>query len=150
MLRKWIITAACSGVLGVLVWASDFITLQGERTIYTAGCQDGVWKGDLCTGKLVAAERYRFRALKAHNEVLFWTVGSPGPSGKFTRCVVTNGRYWSCEASGEASAAVTREMRHGMPVSHPGENTRPFHQISKFRWMLLRYGISVGNTVSSS
>ena len=150
MLRKWIITAACIGVFGVLVWASDFITLQGERTIYTAGCQDGVWKGDLCTGKLVAAERYRFRALKAHNEVLFWIVGSPTPSGKFSHCVVTNGRYWSCEANGDASAAITREMRHGMPVSHPGENTRPFHQISKFRWMLLRYGISVSNTVSSS
>jgi hypothetical protein len=98
----------------------------------------------------VAAERYRFRALKAHNEVLFWTVGSPAPSGKFTRCVIKNGRYWLCEANGEASATITREMQHGKPVSHPGENTRPFHQISKFRWMLLRYGISVSNTVSSS
>jgi hypothetical protein len=150
MFRNWIIAAACIGVLGFLAWASDFITLQGERTIYTAGCQDGVWEGDRCTGKLVAAERYRFRALKAHNEVLFWTVGSPVPSGKFTRCAVTNGRYWICEPNGDASATVTREIRHGKPVSHPGDNTRPFHQISKFRWMLLQYGISVSNTVSSS
>lgn len=62
-------------------WSTDGMTLQGERTIYTAGCQQGGWQGSECSGQLAASQRYRFRALKAHSEVLFWTTGAGGPSG---------------------------------------------------------------------
>ena len=37
------------------MWLTDFITVQGERTIYTVACQGGEWRGDLCTGKLGAS-----------------------------------------------------------------------------------------------
>ena len=31
------------------IWASDRITLQGERTIYTVNCEGGNWVGNRCT-----------------------------------------------------------------------------------------------------
>ena len=33
-----------------LLWGSDRITMQGERTIYTADCERGTWNGDTCSG----------------------------------------------------------------------------------------------------
>jgi hypothetical protein len=31
-------------------------------------------------------------------------------------------------------------MAKGRPVADPAANTRPFHAVSKFKWMLLKYG----------
>ena len=42
-----------------------------------------VWQGERCSGRLVAGDRYRYRALKPHGEVIFWTVGTKDKSGKF-------------------------------------------------------------------
>ena len=71
MKRKWYVLLPAVVAVGLAVWAADFVTLQGERTIYTAGCNGGTWVGNRCTGKLAAADRFRFRALKAHGEVFF-------------------------------------------------------------------------------
>ena len=49
-------------VFGVLIWLSDRVTLQGERTVFTVKCEHGAWQGSHCTGKLVPGERYAFRA----------------------------------------------------------------------------------------
>jgi len=127
-------------VLGLwpIAWATDFITADGESTVYTVECNRGVWQGKRCTGKLVAAERYRFRALKPHGEVLFWIVGSSEPSGKFTQCAIRGGRNWACKANADASRTITLEMSHGHPVVNPAANTRPFHAVSKLRWALLK------------
>jgi hypothetical protein len=62
--------------LGLLIWGSDRVTFQGERTIYTANCEPDVWQGMRCTGKLVAGPRYRYRSLKTRREVIFWIAGS--------------------------------------------------------------------------
>lgn len=138
-------------LLGFAAWITDGITLEGERTVYAARCQDGNWRGNSCTGKLVAGERYRFRALRAHNEVFFWTAGATAePSRKFTDCVIKDGRNWQCKASAALSRTITREMLRGFPVLDSTGQALPFRQISKWRWMLMTLGIPTGNGVAEN
>lgn len=145
MIRTGLLLLGVSVVVGAAAYATDFVTLQGERTVYTADCKQGVWKGDQCTGILVAGNRYRFRALKSHGEVLFWTSGVPGPIGKFTECEIANGRNWSCKPNADGSRAVAHAMVRGRPVLELG---RAVHSISKPRWWLLKQGVPTGNSVS--
>ncbi len=136
-------------LVAVVAWTSDSITMQGERTIYTARCEQGAWQGTHCTGQMVAGDRYRFRALKVHGEVFFWIVGSTEPSGKFTGCDVKDGRNWSCRNKADAPDAaksVTLEMAHGHPVRAASGPTRPFHAVSKLTWVFLDRGWWFGNT----
>jgi len=148
VLRIWSLVVLVLALLGLFAWAADFVTLQGERTVYTAGCEQGNWQGHHCSGKLVAGDRHRFRALKIHAEVLFWTVGSKEPSGKFSDCTIKDGRNWVCKPGPETPRAIAREMALGKPVPDPNGLTRPFHPIPKWRWMLLRWGITLGNEAS--
>lgn len=149
MVRKLLILAAVLAVFYTLVWVTDTVTLQGERTIYTARCEQGSWAGDRCAGKLVAAERYRYRVLKAHSEVFFWIVGSLEPSGKFTDCVIQDGRNWQCKANADALRSITLEMSKGYPVADASASTRPYHAVSKLTWTLLSVGIAVTDTAMS-
>lgn len=135
----WLLSVIVALLLA-FVWASDAITLQGERTVYTVECRDGVWRDDVCTGRLVAGDRYRFRALKAHAEVLFWTSGSSEPAGKFTGCTVDDGRNWRCPPSAAASRTVTLRMRDGQAAPLAGDGTKPLHAVGKLRWWLTRLG----------
>ena len=50
------VVIAVVAMLSAIAWADDFITLQGERTVYTASC-DGQWQGKHCAGRLRPAER---------------------------------------------------------------------------------------------
>jgi len=137
-------------VLGFVAWASDRITLDGERTVYTAVCQGGNWQGTNCMGKLVNGDRFRFRALKAHREVLFWTSGSTTErAGKFNDCEIQDGRNWRCKANAEFPRTITREMVRGCPVKDTTGQARSFRQVSKWRWFLLKYGVPTGNEVAS-
>ncbi len=150
MIRKWMFFAPAALVTAGLIWAADFITLQGERTIYTARCENGNWEGDRCTGTLLAGERFRFRALKAHREVFFWNVGvASDPSGKFTQCEIRDGRNWTCKPGADGVKAITLEMRHGKPVPDTSGNTRLSHPISKWTWTLLGYGLYWGKTANT-
>jgi hypothetical protein len=88
MLAKWSIAVVVIVALGIALWASDKITYEGERTVYTVRCEQGPWEGLSCKGKMVAGDRYRFRASVSKQEVLYWVVGSSQPSGKFSRCKV--------------------------------------------------------------
>ena len=126
-------------MIGVFLWSGDFITLQGEWTVYTVECKQGTWNGDQCTGKLEASERYRFRALKPHREVFFWVVGSAEPSGRLTPCEIENRENWTCKANADIPRSITLVMSKGHPVPDPAANTRPFHAVSKLKWMLLKY-----------
>jgi hypothetical protein len=127
--------------LGLLIWASDRVTLQGERTIYTTDCEQGVWQGTRCTGKLVAGARYRYRSLRTRREVVFWIAKSPEPSGKYTNCIVQDRDNWSCKASLDLGASITHEMVNGRAVRDASANTRPFHPIEKWKWWLMRVGV---------
>ena len=127
-------------------WSGDSITLQGERTVYTAACEQGAWQGSHCSGRLVAAQRYRFRALKAHNEVLFWTVGVTGPSGKYTECVISDGRNWQCKPNTDARLTITHQMVHGEPVHNAQVHDLGYHQVQKWKWQLLSLGMPAGSS----
>jgi hypothetical protein len=142
VIRIWLFFVLVVAALCGVAWATDFVTPQGERTVYTAECERGIWQGAHCTGTLVAGVRHRFRALKAHKEVIFWSVGvATEPSGKFTQCTIHDGRNWVCPAANaDAARAVAREMVVGRPVP-----LRPFHSISKWQWQLLRAGVWVGD-----
>jgi hypothetical protein len=131
--------------LGVYAWANDKVTGEGERTIYTVECVQGSWDGNRCAGRLVAAKRFRFRALKGHREVLFWTIGEQGPSGKYTDCVIQDGHNWLCKPDTDTSRTITHEMRHGHPVPDSAVATLGFHQVAKWRWILLRVGLRAGS-----
>ena len=104
MNAKWAIAAIVVIALGVALWASDKITYEGERTIYTVRCEQGNWEGLACKGTMVAGDRYRFRASVSKQEVLYWVVGSSQPSGKFSQCQVKDRGNWECdEAHGPAA-----------------------------------------------
>ena len=133
-------------LLVVWMWMTDFVTVQGERTIYTVDCQGGAWQGDRCTGKLVAADRYRFRALRLRREVLFWRPRAPEPSGRFGECHITDGRNWICPGGGDAPRSITLEMSHGRAVHDLTGRARPFHGVQKWRWLLLDWGLYGGHS----
>jgi hypothetical protein len=146
----WLAVVAILGFAGSVTWASDAITLQGERTVYTAECRDGQWQGPMCTGKLVAAQRYRFRALRSHNEVVFWTVGAIGePSGKYTDCRIIDGRNWFCPANADARLTITLQFVRGDPIPGPEDKTKPYHAVAKWRWWLSRLGVPIGSEANN-
>jgi hypothetical protein len=130
---------AALAILATVLWCIDYITLQGEWTVYTVECRQGTWAGDQCTGKLAAGDRYRFRALKAHKEVLFWIVGSTDPSGRLAPCEIENRANWVCKAGADGPKSITLALSKGSPVIDPAANTRQVHAVSKTRWMYLKY-----------
>lgn len=134
--------------LALYAWAVDFVTLEGERTVYTAACVGGAWTGNRCEGDMVAGDRIRFRALKAHREVLFWTAGSAEPGGKLTECEVASERNWTCSAGSDASRSITLQMVRGQPLPDPQGCTRVFHAVPKINWYLLRAGLGLGNAAN--
>ena len=144
-MRMWLIILAVIVVFAAAAWATDTITLQGERTVYTVECMQGEWQGQKCTGQLVAADRFRFRALKVHREVLFWRLGVAEASSRFTDCEIEDGRNWRCKPNADAGRSITLAMLHGQPVVDPEGKTRAFHAVEKWRWWLLRWGMPMGS-----
>lgn len=130
-------------MLVFFIWASDRVTLQGERTIYTVDCVNGRWEGNRCAGHIAAGPRFRYRALKARGEVLFWVLGAREPSSKLPGCTIQDGRNWTCPDSPEAPKSVTLAMARGDPLRNPAWPTRPFHAVSKVSWLLLDFGFSL-------
>ena len=117
--------------------------MQGERTIYTVECRDGAWAGDRCAGSLAAGAALPLIApSRTHSEVIFWTVGSSEPSGKFGDCAIQDGRNWICKPNADAPRSITLQMAEGVPVAEPASVRRPFRAVSKWRWMLLQRGWS--------
>jgi len=147
MVRVWVLVAVVFAGLGFAAWASDFVTMQGERTIYTVDCVGGAWQGERCAGHLVPGVRYRYRALKPHGEVIFWTVGTKEPSGRFEDCKITDGRNWVCKVCPDAARSITLRMAQGVPVLDSPTVTRPFRSVSKWRWLLLARGFTVDQEV---
>jgi len=128
-------------VLCTTAWMHDFFSTTGAKTVYTAECAGGAWRGKTCTGHLVVGDRHRFKILKAHSEVLYWVAGSSEPSRKLEGCKIDNAKDWTCPVPADANAIVATEMRHGDPIAVPGR-TRPFHAVPKWKWLLLDQGAS--------
>ena len=136
-------------VLALLVgwaWMTDFVTIQGESTIYTVACSKGEWRDQSCTGQLARAERFRFRALPRRQEVLFWTLGKAEPSGRFTGCHVEDGRNWTCPPGADAPRTITLSLVRGKATHDPSGAARSFRAVTKWRWILLGWGIAMGQS----
>ncbi|HTT13259.1 MAG TPA: hypothetical protein VMG60_20500 [Burkholderiaceae bacterium] len=140
--RTFLISTATVAALAAYAWATDKVAWQGECTIYTVRCDQGEWQANRCSGTLRAAERYRFRTLKPHREVLFWIVASAEPSGKLTDCAIEDRRHWVCKG-GDASRSITLHMVAGQPVAEAGAGAA--HAVEKWRWWLLRAGLPAGS-----
>ena len=127
--------------LGVFIWASDRITLEGERTIYTVACEQGVWDGLRCSGHLAAGDRHRFRSSRSRREIVYWIAGSSTPSGKYSECDVTDRDHWVCQAHAGEQPSIAHELSDGRPVQHVAGIDLPFHAINKWKWWALHFGI---------
>ncbi|MEP6655820.1 MAG: hypothetical protein ABJC33_01210 [Betaproteobacteria bacterium] len=132
----------------VLIWTTDAITLEGERTIYTLQCNNGEWKDGKCTGTVTAGDRYRFRALKTKREVLFWTVGASTPSDKYTGCTVRNRDHWSCTTFPTEKSVPPYEMAGGRLRSPGNSAALPLHMARKWRWWLLHMGLPASGSAT--
>ena len=132
-------------VIGMVGWAADWVTLQSERTIYTVDCVGGQWAGLVCSGQMNPGSRYRYRALKAHGEVLFWMAGSSEPAGKLENCEIRDGRNWTCGPSNDSDRSITLAMSHGRAVQGTSDDTsddpRSFRAASKAQWWMLNWGM---------
>jgi hypothetical protein len=141
MLLKWLGVLLMVIVVSTALWASDKITYEGERTIHTVRCEQGAWEERRCTGRMVAGDRYRFRASKSRQEVIYWIVGSARPSGKFTSCKVRDRGNWKCDEATGQPPTITREMVNDRPTRDSGGTTVPFHAVPKWQWWILDAGI---------
>jgi hypothetical protein len=127
-----------------LLWGSDRITMQGERTVYTVDCDRGTWDGKVCTGKLVPGKRYAFRASISRHEVVYWERGSSAPSGKYPDCKVADRDNWSCKVATDSTPkTIALEMSKGRPTRTGGEHVLPFHSVPKWKWWLIDAGVRV-------
>src|SRR5437016_11016884 len=90
-------------------WVTDTIRLPGERNVYTAECAPGSWDGNHCFGRLVAGREYRFQALEARGEVLFWTDGAPTLAGKYSDCSVKDQENWSCRPNAQTRSIIAHQ-----------------------------------------
>ncbi|MEO8304914.1 MAG: hypothetical protein ABI724_12410 [Betaproteobacteria bacterium] len=145
MSAKWIAVVLVAAGMAVLLWASDKITYEGERTVHTVRCENGEWEGLLCRGTMVAGDRYRFRASIAKQEVLFWVVRSSTPSGKFSQCKVKDRGNWSCPENVGQPPTITHAMVNGRPKRDVGPNDLAFHAVPKWVWWVLDIGIHAYN-----
>ena len=128
-------------ILVVVFWASDSITLQGERTLFGVNCEQGEWQGTHCAGKLVPGKRYAFRASTTRQEVAYWVRGSKEPSGKYTHCHVVNRDNWQCELQAGEAPGVTRELEDGRPAPSASPTSDAIHGVSKWKWYGVGFGI---------
>ena len=148
MATKLLFTIVLLLIAGTLIWASDQITLQGQRTIYTVDCVNGSWDAKRCTGQLVAGNRYRFRASKARQEVVFWVAGSNEPSGKYADCTVKDRGNWSCTVAEGQPASITNEMANNSPTRKDAGTATPVRAVPKWKWWVLRTGLPVFKEVA--
>ncbi|MES2581395.1 MAG: hypothetical protein V4627_01655 [Pseudomonadota bacterium] len=139
---RWIATSLLV-LMVYFIWTTDKITFQGERTVYTVSCANGTWEANRCSGELAAGPRYRYRALKARGEVLFWVLGANEPSSKLTGCTIQDGRNWSCPVSADAKNSITLALASGEPQRNAAWPTRPMHAVSKMTWIFLDNGLAV-------
>ncbi len=145
MARKWLALSFTLLVLAIMIWSSDKISYEGERTVYSVRCEQGLWEGWRCTGRLAAGDRYRFRASRSRQEVLYWTVGSSGASGKFADCTVVDRGNWKCTKVAGQLPTITHEMVKGHPTRDEVGALLPFHAVPKWQWWLLDAGVPVTN-----
>jgi len=143
----WFWTAALCLAGFLAIWLSGEITLQDQWTLYTARCSSGRWDGDRCTGRLVAAERWRFAANKAIGEVDYRILGREPRNGRLSQCLIEDGRDWACERVASGVPPITNHLVRGSPVGRldTPDAVRP---VPKWRWLALSAHLPTGSEVS--
>ncbi len=137
----FILSVLVAAALAVFIWASDRITMEGERTVYTVTCEQGAWDGLRCTGRMAAGDRHRFRASRSRHEIVYWIAGSSKPSGKYTDCDVTDRDRWACKAREGDPPSITHAIEDGRPVHQAGGSDAPYHAVTKWKWWAINAGI---------
>jgi hypothetical protein len=141
MTKIWMLVFTLAVAFGILIWAADRVTWQGERTIYTVACDGGAWDGMRCAGRLKAGELHRFRSSRSRNEVLYWVAGSSQPSGKYTGCQVKDRDNWTCTAAPDQPPSIAHQLAHGKPMPTAAGLALPYRAIAKWKWWVLQMGI---------
>lgn len=132
------------GLLGVialmvaLIWASDRITLQGERVLYAVTCSGGEWRGNVCDGHLEPAQRYAFRASPRRGEVVSWIIGSSAASRTYAGCEVRNRDQWVCPLQTGGGTTAQLEMLKGKTRCSGTAAAASVHIVPKWSWYLYR------------
>jgi hypothetical protein len=139
--RRYAVALLLLCAFALAIWASDRITLQGERTVYTVNCEQGEWQGTRCTGKLVPGPRYAFRASTLRQEVIYWIRGSKEPSGRYADCTVIDRDNWTCNEQSGQQPSVAYEFDKGRPTKSDDGKMIPFHDVPKWKWWLMKMGI---------
>ncbi|MEP7181667.1 MAG: hypothetical protein ABI886_05740 [Betaproteobacteria bacterium] len=129
------------GVLAGIIWVSDRVTLEGERTVYGVDCKGGEWRDEVCAGRMTPGPLYRFRASRTRQEVIFWIAGSAEPSGKYTDCMVRDRGNWTCNRRLDQPASIAYEMIDGVPTRSGSGLTIAYHAVPKWKWWALRTGL---------
>ena len=109
--------------------------------IDTVKCVGGKWEGTRCTGRLVPAQRYGFRASPARGEVIYWIRGSAEPSGKLSGCKVVDRDNWSCTMAADQMPVAAYEMKKGRPTRSDDPRVIPFREVPKWKWWLMDVGV---------
>ena len=117
MIRRLLGVAGFVLLLIALIWLSDRVTLQGERTIYTVVCESGTWQGSHCTGTLASSDRYAFRVSPRRHEVIYWIRASDKPSGKYSDCKVVDRDNWSCTVPPDQPVSVAWIPKHPVAIN---------------------------------
>jgi hypothetical protein len=143
--RNGIIGVLLALGLAALVWSSDQITLQGERTIYAVACERGTWSGNRCDTALAPAERHAFRASRTRQEVLYWIRGSKQPIKRYADCEVENRDNWTCRVHADQRPPPLDGLINGRPASTPADPTTGvrLHAVPKWKWYAMRLGLRV-------
>jgi hypothetical protein len=141
-----IVSAAVIALVGGLMWLSDFITPEGQWTVYTVDCEGGVWKGNICTGQLSAGPLYQFIALPLSGQVVYWSDGTADRPGTLSHCTVESNRTWRCPAAGPVVRTITTRLEHGRAMHDRSGKAREFHSVPKWRWLLLSAGVRMGRS----
>ena len=141
----WLAALSFLSLLVGSMWAGDAITLQGERSVFTVECQAGGWQAKHCDGRLLAGAQYTFRVVDSLREVQFWTVGAPRSIGHLTDCAITDGRNWVCKSGPDLERSATAQMLNGVPLVRSTGSGKLPHAVFKWRWYLLRLGLSLGH-----
>jgi hypothetical protein len=141
MKKALLLLLVLSAILVVVIWSSDQITFEGERTLYAVNCVDGSWDGLRCTGRLAAGDRYRFRASRTRQEVVSWIAGSTEPTRIHRGCDVKDRGNWKCPAQADAASPITYEMVNSRLVPSAAGAAAPLHGVPKWQWWALRLGV---------
>jgi len=104
--------------IGLLAWASDEITLQGQPTVYTVNFERGEWDGSRCTGKLVPGSRYRYKAAGTQGRDLLGCRRIV-LSGRLSDCTVRDPGNWFCNGAEADLLSITREMSNDRATHGP-------------------------------